>query len=189
MTTNRQLGLHPTDASLDADAKSVQSSLSELIRLVQFRDRDRICCHDVSVSQCYAMEAVKRSGPLRLGDLATHLYLDKSTTSRIVDGLEAKGYVERRPDPADRRAVLLQATDSGLRLVRRIESELHAESLAVLLGLDPETRRGVIRVLELLVARQARRVEVEAGCCRWRPASQDLLDLRDSAGAQTTSCC
>ena len=183
MTTNRPLKLQPADASLDADARSLRHSLSELIRLVQFRDRDRICCHDVSVSQCYALQAVKHGGPLRLGDLATHLYLDKSTTSRIVDSLERKGYLERRPDPSDRRAVLLEATESGRRLVDRIESELHVESLSVLLGLDADTRRGVVRVLELLVGRQARRVEVEAGCCRWRPASEDL------GGDSEASCC
>ena len=183
MTTNRSLGLQPADASLDADAKSLRRSLSELIRLVQFRDRDRICCHDVTVSQCYALEAVARSGPWRLGDLATHLYLDKSTTSRIVDGLETKGYLDRRPDPSDRRAVLLEATESGLGLVLRIDAELHAESLSVLLGLDAEARGGVVRVLELLVRRQAQRVEVEAGCCRWRPASEDFAE------ASAPDCC
>lgn len=183
-TQNQTLTLQPRDAALDADAKALRRSLSELIRLVQFRDRDRICCHDVTVSQCYALEAVVRSGPQRLNDLAAHLYLDKSTTSRIVDSLEKKGLVERTTDPSDRRAVQLEATEAGQQLSRLIESELHTESLAALVGLDESTRRGVVRVLDLLVGRQAQRVEIDAGCCRWRPASLD-----ERPHPEATGCC
>lgn len=183
MTTKMQdLRLPAADSALHADAKELRRTLSDLIRVVQFRDRDRICCHDVTVSQCHALEAIARSGPLRLNDLAAHLYLDKSTTSRVVDALVSKDYVERTPDPSDGRAVQLAATDSGRRLVGRVESELHAESAAALLGLDADTRRGVLRVLDLLVRRQQQRVEVEAGCCRWRPVTED----GELSGA---SCC
>lgn len=169
----QRMGLPPKEASLAADAKALQRSLGELIRLVQFRDRDRICCHDVTVSQCYALEAVVRRGPLRLNDLASDLYLDKSTTSRIVDSLEKKGYVERSPDPSDRRALKLEATGTGERLARSIDSELHAESLAALQGVDEDVRRDILRVVDFLVERQVRRVEVDAGCCRWLPAAHE----------------
>jgi hypothetical protein len=36
------------------------------VSVYQFRDRDRICCHDVSVTQCYALETIVEHGPLRL---------------------------------------------------------------------------------------------------------------------------
>ncbi|MDA8019899.1 MAG: MarR family transcriptional regulator [Thermoanaerobaculia bacterium] len=159
------------DASLTSDARALHRSLAELIRLLQFRDRDRICCHEVTVSQCYALQAVVRDGPMRLNDLASFLYLDKSTTSRVVDSLQRKGYLLRSPDPSDRRAVQLEATGEGRRLAGRVEAELQAESEAALAGLDSEVRQGVLRVLTLLIERQARCVEFSAGCCRWRPAS------------------
>jgi hypothetical protein len=41
----------------------------------QFRDRDRICCHDVSVTQCYALETVVEHGPMRLTTLAERLFV------------------------------------------------------------------------------------------------------------------
>ena len=48
------------DPSLDRDAEALQDALSELIRVYQFRDRDRICCHDISVTQCYVLESLAR---------------------------------------------------------------------------------------------------------------------------------
>jgi len=46
-------------------------ALSDLVRVYQFRDRDRICCYDVSVTQCYALEALARRSAMTLNDLAT----------------------------------------------------------------------------------------------------------------------
>jgi MarR family transcriptional regulator, 2-MHQ and catechol-resistance regulon repressor len=100
---------------LDADATALHDALSELVRVYQFRDRDRICCHDVSVTQCYAIEALLRRGPSGLNELATELYLDKSTASRVVATLERKGYVTRAPHPEDGRAIVLSVTAAGRR--------------------------------------------------------------------------
>ena len=78
------------DAELSRDAARLYDALSDLIRVYQFRDRDRICCHDLSVTQCYALEALVRRGPLTMNELAARLFLDKSTASRVVDALERK---------------------------------------------------------------------------------------------------
>lgn len=152
------------DAGLAGDARSLHRSLSELIRLVQFRDRDRICCHDVSVSQCYALESVVRTGPLTVNRLADSLYLDKSTTSRLVDGLEAKDYVLRRRHPDDGRAVLVEATAAGRQLHRRIESELIEENRRVLSEMDAELRAAVVPLLDRLVRTAAERIARGPGC-------------------------
>ena len=85
------------DSDLARDARAFYDALSDLVRVYQFRDRDRICCYDISVSQCYALEALVRRGGMTLNDLAAQLYLDKSTASRVVDALERKGYVARTP--------------------------------------------------------------------------------------------
>lgn len=83
------------------DAEALYEAVNQLIRVHQFRDRDRICCYDVSVAQCYALETLVKQGPLRLQALALVMFLDKSTASRIVDSLERKGYVTR-----DRKSVV-----------------------------------------------------------------------------------
>lgn len=155
------------DPQLARDAAALQQALSDLIRVYQFRDRDRICCHDISVSQCYALEALVERGPLTLNDLAAHLYLDKSTASRVVDGLERKGLARRGAHPHDGRAVLLSATPAGTRLCRRIQDELVVDQMRLLEEFDPEVRQAMTRLIARLASSAAARVQTGGGtCCR-----------------------
>jgi len=56
-------------------------------------------------------------GELRLGELAARRGVCQSVVSRQVGELEARGYVVRRPDPADRRAGLVRLTPAGRELL------------------------------------------------------------------------
>jgi|SRR6185369_11700333 len=156
-----------SDPALERDAKALYGALSDLIRVYQFRDRDRICCHDVSVSQCYALEALVRQGGMTLNDLAAHLYLDKSTASRVIDSLERKGYVARTPHPSDGRSLLLEPTPPGRELHQRIEMDIVAEEKALLADFDPEIRQAMANLIARLARAAAARVETGGGsCCR-----------------------
>ena len=124
--------------ALDRDALALHEAVADLVRVYQFRDRDRICCHDVSVTQCYALETIVEHGPLRLRALADRLFLDKSTTSRVVSTLVRKGYVEQRADAKDGRATTLSATRQGQRLCARITDDLVDQQKQLLQDLDPD---------------------------------------------------
>jgi len=137
-------------AVADAAATELHAAVSELVRLYQFRDRDRICCHDVSVTQCYALELLVERGPMRSQALAEGLMLDKSTTTRVVDALVRKGYVERLPDSDDARALSLRVTRSGRGLHQRINRDLVEQQAELLADLDPELRLTVAGVLRRL---------------------------------------
>ena len=52
-------------------------------------------------------------GPTSISGLAERLEITKQGASQIVDDMERRGYVERRPDPSDARARLLQLTSKG----------------------------------------------------------------------------
>lgn len=155
------------DPSLERDAADLYDALSALIRVHAFRDRDRICCFDVSVSQCYALEAVLRHGGLTVNGLAAELYLDKSTASRVADALARKGYLVRGRDPRDRRTVRLEATPAGEDLMHRIRRSILEEEKQLLAGFDPEVRRAIPRLLSKLARAAAGRVDASGGsCCR-----------------------
>ena len=139
-----------TASTLDRAAADLHAAVSDLVRVYQFRDRDRICCHDISVTQCYALETLVTHGPLRLSVLAERLFLDKSTTSRVVSALVKKGYVEQGIDARDARAVALSVTRQGRALYGRITDDLVAQQRQLLEDLDPEVRTGVVRVLRRL---------------------------------------
>jgi len=153
------------DPGLERDTEALYDALSELVRVYQFRDRDRICCYDVSVTQCYALEALVRRGGMTLNDLAAQLYLDKSTASRVVDALERKGYMTRLPHPEDRRAVLLEATAAGRALEGKIRDSILAEERNLLTGFAPEVRQAMTQLLRQLARATATRGGAEAGSC------------------------
>ena len=134
-------------ADLQRDAVALQAAIAELVRVYQFRDRDRICCHDISVTQCYALETLVDQAPMRLSALAERLFLDKSTTSRVVATLVKKGYVDQRADDADGRAIALHVTASGKRLYRRITDDLVEQQKQLLQDLDPDVRDAVVNVI------------------------------------------
>lgn len=156
---------------IQRDAEALQTAVADLVRVYQFRDRDRICCYDISVTQCYALETLVEHGPLRLGALADRLYLDKSTTSRVVGTLARKGYVEQQAEGGDRRAVALSATRAGKRLYARITGELVQQQKGLLEELDPAVRAAVVQVIRgLAQAADARfragiSVGTGGGCC------------------------
>jgi MarR family transcriptional regulator, 2-MHQ and catechol-resistance regulon repressor len=158
----------PTRPSrLEADATALHEALSELVRVYQFRDRDRICCHDISVTQCYALEALLRRGPSGLNELADDLYVDKSTASRVVATLERKRCISRAAHPDDRRAVVLTVTPAGRRLHSRIRTDLIAEARQLLEDFEPEIREGAARLILRLARAAAVRSGVTPGpgCC------------------------
>jgi DNA-binding MarR family transcriptional regulator len=149
------------------DAEALHGALSDLVRIYQFRDRDRICCYDISVTQCYALEALVTHGPMRSQALAEQLLLDKSTTTRVVDALERKGYVERATAADDARAVSLAVTRSGRSLYEKINRELVVQQAELLADLDPAVRANVTAVIRRVAqAAQARFVQgVSVGAC------------------------
>ena len=154
-----------TESRLDADAAAVNAALSDLVRVYQFRDRDRICCHDISVTQCYALEALIRRGPSTLGQVAAELYLDKSTASRVVSTLERKRYVSRTAHPDDGRAVLLKATSAGLRLYEKIKRTLLEEEKELLRDFEPAVRAAAAEIMSRLARVAASRSGLAPKAC------------------------
>jgi DNA-binding MarR family transcriptional regulator len=165
-TTAQAKAVARADSRLDADTRALYDALSELIRVYQFRDRGRICCHDVSVTQCYALEALARGQAVTLNDLAARLFLDKSTASRVVDALERKGYVLRGANPGDGRALKLRITPAGRALHRRIVAEILAEERALLQGFSHQLRRAMARlIVRLARAAESRGAHAAPNCC------------------------
>ena len=105
---------------------------------------------------------------MRLSALAERLFLDKSTTSRVVATLVKKGYVDQRADDADGRAIALHVTASGRRLYRRITDDLVEQQKQLLQDLDPDVRDGVVNVIRGLARAADSRFRSGVsvgGCC------------------------
>ena len=69
-------------------------------------------------------------GGTRIGVLAERAQMTNQSMGYLVDALEKRGYVERRPDPSDRRAALVVITDRGrdeIAAARRLIAEIERE--------------------------------------------------------------
>jgi DNA-binding MarR family transcriptional regulator len=82
--------------------------------------------------------------------LAADIGADKTRLIPILDELQAKGLIERHPDPADRRARLLAITPAGTATATRIQTEIQRQEDQLLAQLDPADRAALLRALALL---------------------------------------
>lgn len=69
--------------------------------------------NDLRPSHGNAMEQLELEDGLRLTDLAVRAGITAQSMGELVDDLESKGYLERRPDPDDRRAKRIYLTERG----------------------------------------------------------------------------
>lgn len=63
---------------------------------------------DLGATDLCALNVLELSGPMTPGELGTRTGLTTGPTTRLIDRLEAAGYVRRAPDPGDRRKVIVE---------------------------------------------------------------------------------
>jgi len=106
---------------------------------------------DLSPAQCHVLHLIEPRRPLPMRQLAETLSCDASNVTGLVDRLEARGLVERRPSVQDRRVKELQLTPAGLRarssLLRRMGAQSHP-----LARLSSRQQRELVRLLEAMLA-------------------------------------
>lgn len=92
---------------------------------------------------------VLRAGPIRQTALAERLGIEAMTLSGLVDRLEAKGFVERQPDAADRRAKLVTLTEAGSTVVAQIEPIAAVIRSDAAQGIDPDDWQRLLAALRV----------------------------------------
>jgi DNA-binding MarR family transcriptional regulator len=111
------------------------------LRVAVLRLSRRLRKHDLAgltPSQLSTLSSVGKSGPVRLGDLAAAERIAPSTLTRLVNVLEDRGYLLRKPAPDDARAYLVTVTDSGNEVLERIRDEATSLLTEILRTLPPD---------------------------------------------------
>ena len=104
----------------------------------------------ISLTALSTLATLDRTGPRRVTELAVAQGVSQPSMTSLVTGLERSGYVERRDDPTDKRAALVELTDAGraaLRERRRGGTDAMAELLD---KLPPDDLVALARVLPSL---------------------------------------
>ncbi|KOU67430.1 MarR family winged helix-turn-helix transcriptional regulator [Streptomyces sp. NPDC054949] len=97
------------------------------------RDLGRILPQDCPAGSAAVLHLLGRHGDMRMSRLAELLSVDMSVTSRHVAHVADRGWIERRPDPADKRSRILHLTAAGgeqLDELSRRSSQLLADRLS-----------------------------------------------------------
>jgi DNA-binding MarR family transcriptional regulator len=78
------------------------------------------------------------TGQAAVKGLAELLGTDSAGMTRLLDRLEVKGYLVRSPDRSDRRAILVELTDAGLKLIPQLPGIFEQAAADLLRGMDPD---------------------------------------------------
>lgn len=100
-------------------ADLVHSTAIHVLRRASEQDRTAT----LSPARLSALSVVVFRGPLTVGELAAAERVRSATMTGIVNGLQADRLVRRRPHASDRRAVQVEATATGRRLLARARSK------------------------------------------------------------------
>jgi DNA-binding MarR family transcriptional regulator len=105
---------------------------------------------ELSPAQCHVLHLIEPDRPVPMGQLADTLACDASNVTGLVDRLESRGLVRRRPSAEDRRVKVLVLTRTGCRLRALLLDRMTAPP-AALERLSSREQRALVRILTRLL--------------------------------------
>jgi DNA-binding MarR family transcriptional regulator len=103
----------------------------------------------LSPAQVHVLHVIAPGQPIPMGQLADTLSCDASNVTGLVDRLESRGLVRRRPSDSDRRVKVLDLTPAGARLRAALVDRMTAPP-DMLSRLSPADQRALVRILSQL---------------------------------------
>lgn len=125
--------------------------LHELAHLMRTRFDQRARLHDMTRAQWVILLKLERNPGLTQNELANLVEVEPITVARLVDRLQAKGMVERRHDPDDRRVWRLHLLPGAAPILKEITTA-RGEMMTHLLGdnVDPDALAKTAATLRLM---------------------------------------
>jgi len=139
---------------LDVSPLQVLSRVSRLARHLDLARRQSFTAHDLDSGEFDVLAALRRAGApysLSPGQLGSETLVTSGTMTNRIDRLEARGLVQREPDPTDRRGVRVVLTDAGRTCVDDAMSDLLSREHELLAVLGMGERDDLSRLLRTLV--------------------------------------
>lgn len=134
---------HPAQLDVDAFAAAVENFNRFYIRLPVL---EKLPFTTLSVLDTLAFGG----GPMRLTELARTEQISQPGITQLVTRLERDGLVERRPDPSDKRAVLVHITEAGRRIGRSRYEDRARHLVPLIARLTDDQRQAIADALPAL---------------------------------------
>jgi DNA-binding MarR family transcriptional regulator len=134
----------------DEGEDTLSDAFRAIARQLRHATAEALAPWDVTPSQARALGVLRRGDEQRAGELAERLRIAPRSATDVLDGLAARGWIERAPDPVDRRATLVRLTESGRTLADSIRAARAAEAESFFAVLDEHDRVELRRILTRL---------------------------------------
>ena len=118
--------------------------MHDVQRLLRRNFNRRAQAMGLTLTQGRAIAHLARNEGISQAELAALLEVQPITLTRLIDRMEGSGWVARRPDPNDRRAVQLFLTDKAAPMMTDIQAMLSATLSDAVTGLAPSRQRQLI---------------------------------------------
>jgi DNA-binding MarR family transcriptional regulator len=141
------------DPERQADAggdESLSDAFWSVARQLRDTSQETLAPWDITPAQFRALRVLRRHGVMRLSELSERLQIAARSTTEVIDALQARDLVGRRPDPDDRRATLLDLTEHGMQVLHGIREARGAESERAFDRLTSADRVSLGRILRKL---------------------------------------
>ena len=134
----------------DDEDETLSEAFWAVARELRHLSRETLAPWDIAPSHSRALGVLMLQGVMRLSELSEHLHIAPRSGTDVVDALQERGLVERRPDPDDRRAMLVSLTGEGRRVGAAIGSARDAETQRFFGLLSESDRADLARILRTL---------------------------------------
>ena len=132
--------------------ETLADAFRSVARMLRETSQETLAPWDISPSHFRALRVLSHHGAMRLSDLSVRLHIAPRSATEVVNALEARGLVGRRPDPHDRRATLVELTGQGTGVLRAIRAARGTEAERFFGRLSPADRDHLARILRELQA-------------------------------------
>ena len=130
-----------------ASEESLAEAFTAVARRLREVSAESLAPWDITPAHWRALRVLNRHGTMRLSELSDHLRIAPRSATEVVDALEQRGLVQRRPDPGDRRATLAGLTGPGSNLLDAVRAARGTAAQRFFGQLSPADRAHLARIL------------------------------------------
>jgi DNA-binding MarR family transcriptional regulator len=134
------------EATLSKELAQIQESLHDMHPQ---RENQQNANYELFYRAC---NSIYPEGTITMGEFSNALSVPLSSATRIADWLVDNGYIERLPDPGDRRVVRVALTDTGKELFRAIDRYIRQRLQEILSSLTVEERTILLTLVGKVVS-------------------------------------
>jgi len=153
----------PAGGDAAAMAEDTFAKMLRVLRMMQANLQQLEAAQGLSGAQLLALWQLSVKAQMSVSELASALHLQRSSTSNLLDKLEARGLVLRSRNEQDQRIVIIRLTDEGRDVVRRVPGPMGGRLRQTIKGLPPRTmsdlHAGVCALIDALEGAEANPAE------------------------------